>query len=126
MWRRANTDSRASRRTGRAPRRKETEHARQLAAFVGECVILARRPFLIGAADDDPLTLQAPKAVGEDVRGNARDGLGQVVEAARPVEQRLDDEERPAIADAAKGHVECGERVCCSSLMASIVPRCEA
>ena len=58
------------------------------------------------AADHDTGPLQAPQPVGQDVRGDAGQRGGQIVEAARAVEQRLDDQQRPAIADAAQRRIE--------------------
>ena len=44
--------------------------------------------------------------VGEDVRRDAGECLAEVAEAARPVEQCLDEQQAPAVADAVEGRAE--------------------
>ena len=53
-----------------------------------------------------PRPLEPAQPVGQDVRGDAGQGLVELAEAARPVEQRLDDEQAPAIADAVERGLE--------------------
>ena len=83
-----------------APVGEEPQRAGQVVAVGGQGVFEAWRALLVRPADEDPLALEAPKTVDQDVRGDRGQQLLELAEAARPVEQRLDQEQAPAVADA--------------------------
>ena len=79
-------------------------------AVRGQGVGHARRALLVRRGGDDPLALEPAQPVGQDVRGDARQRLPELVEPPRPIEQRLDDQQAPAIADAVEGRLEASRR----------------
>ena len=81
------------------PLGEQAQRPGQLAAGRGQLVGEAGRSAGVGLADQDPLALQVLEALGEDVGGDAREGLEQLVEAARAVEQGLDEQQGPAVPD---------------------------
>jgi hypothetical protein len=89
-----------------APLGQEAEGTGQLAAGRGQLVGEAGRPAGVGLADQDQLPLQVLEALGQHVGGDAGKGLQQLVEPARPGQQGLDQQQRPAVADAGDGFVE--------------------
>jgi hypothetical protein len=88
------------------PIREKTQSAREIPPVRGEAVLHARRAFLVRPRDQDSLSLEATKTIGQDVRGNPRDAVLELAESTRTVEQRLDDEQAPAVADAIEGGFE--------------------
>ena len=64
------------------------------------------RALLVRASTGGCRPLEATKPVGQDVRGDARQTLAELPEPARAVEQRLDHEQAPAVADAVEGGFE--------------------
>ena len=56
--------------------------------------------------DHERLVLEVPEPLRKHVGRDPRQGLLQVPEAVGTVEQRLDDQERPAVADALQGGLE--------------------
>ena len=76
---------------------------------------------MYGRRHEDPLALEAAEPVGQDVRGDARQRVAQLAEPARAIEQRVDDEQRPAIADPVEGGFERGRR--CGATAAGSVMR---
>jgi hypothetical protein len=101
---------RASRGVPQAPwRRASDESAREPQSA-------SRRP-----GQEHALALEALQPVGKDVRGDAGQSCLKIVETARAVEQRLHDEQAPAVADAIKGGLERGGRCffCHGAIVAS-------
>ena len=91
-------------RLARPPRRTPQSASRwsapgQLAAIGGERVLHAERAAAIGRGDEDPGALEAAQPVREDVGRDPRDRLAELVEAPRARQQRLDDQQAPAVAD---------------------------
>ena len=82
-----------------APVGEQPKRAGELATEGSEFVLEAWRPLRVGARDDQRLPLEVAEALAEDVRRDPRQQLLQLVEAARAVEERVDDEQRPTLAD---------------------------
>ena len=59
----------------------------------------AGRALLVRRGADDAGALEPPQSIGQDVRGDAGQGFGELAEPAWAVEHRLDDEQAPAVAD---------------------------
>ena len=55
---------------------------------------------LVGPGDEQGLALEVAQPLREDVRRDPLHVSEHLVEAARPLEERVDDEQRPAVADA--------------------------
>ena len=68
----------------RAPIREQAQRAGQLAPAFGQLVDEPRRALRIGMRDDEPLLLQAPQPLGEDVGRDPLDRRLQLAEAPRP------------------------------------------
>ena len=83
----------------RAPGAQLAEHGRERPAGIGQLVDGDRRGAREGALLDDAVLLQAGQAVGEDVRADAGQPVGQVGEPLGAEQQLADDERRPALAD---------------------------
>ena len=79
-------------RASRAPVRKQAQRRGQFVAVSRQRVRHPRRTLLVRSGNHDPLALQPPKPVGQDVRRNGRKNLGELVEAAAAIEQRLDEQ----------------------------------
>ena len=92
----------------RSPIGEETERPGQLEAVGGQFVTQAQRSFGIRPGQQYALAFEALETVGQDVRGDARKRSLEVVEAAWAVEERLDDEQTPAIADSIERSLERG------------------
>ena len=60
----------------------------------------------VRGGDDEALLLEVAQPLGEDVRGEGRQRRLQLTEAARPVEQHGDEQERPPVPDAGDRGVE--------------------
>ena len=91
------------------PIREQAQRARQLASGLGELVREPRRPPRVGMGHDERLVLQVLQALAQHVRRDPRERLLEVAEPPRAVEQRLNQEEGPAVADT----LQCGlERGC--------------
>src|SRR4029453_13853566 len=86
-----------------APLGEEAEGAGELAAGGGQLVGETGRAPRVGLADQDGLAFQVLETLGEDVGGDAREGLGQLVEAARALQEGLDEQQGPAGADPRPG-----------------------
>lgn len=65
---------------GRSPFREERDRARKLPAPLAQLVLDPARALRVRSSDDERLALEVPKALREDVRGDAADGLGKLVE----------------------------------------------
>src|SRR5436190_7227170 len=89
-----------------APVGEEAQGAGQVATVGRQRVLHSRRPLLVRPGVDDALAVEAAQAVGEDVRGDARYGGLQLTEPARAIEQRLDQEEAPAVPHPIEGGLE--------------------
>ena len=81
-----------------SPVGEQAERAGEFGAFGGELVGGARRPLGVGPGYQQPVAFKPLEAVGQDVRGDARDLAEQVVEPARPGQQRLHHQQRPPVA----------------------------
>ena len=90
----------------RAPVGEQPQRRREVASVAGQRVLHPRRPRRVRRGDDDPLALEAAEPLGQDVRGDAGQLLAELAEAAAAGEQRLDEEQAPAIADAVEGGLE--------------------
>jgi hypothetical protein len=90
-----------------APVGQQPERTGQVEPVGREGVLHPDRPGGIGDGMDDPLTLESAQAFGQDVRGDTGHAGQEVVEAGRPIEEALDKEQGPAIADPLEG---CPER----------------
>src|SRR5213593_2607179 len=87
-------------RAARTPVGQQAQRAGQPEAIGRELVGEAERTLRVGAADDEAVAFEAPEAVRQDVGGEPGHLALELVEATRPSEQGLDDQERPAVADA--------------------------
>ena len=85
---------------------EETQRGGKIAAVGGERVGHPRRALLIRRRHHDPLALEPPKPIGEDVRGDAGNGLAERAETPRPIEQGLDEQQAPAVADSIERRLE--------------------
>ena len=88
----------------------------------GQLVDEALRALRVGLGDHQALALEPPQPLREHVRGDPASCLLEVAEAARAVEQRLDQQQRPAVADAVErrrerrgrlGSATAGNAYCC-------------
>src|SRR5205807_9342590 len=57
-----------------------------------------RRPVRVGHGENQEFLLQMRQAMGQDVRRDARQRLDEVVEPSGTLEQRLNEQHRPAVA----------------------------
>src|SRR3954453_340695 len=87
----------------RAPGGEQPQRGRELARGGGGLVDEARRAVLVARGHDERLLLELAQPRGEDVRGDPGDGGLQVAEAFGSVEETLDDEIVPAVADGREG-----------------------
>ena len=78
---------------------EQAERAGEFGAFGGELVVGAGRPLGVGPGYQQPVAFKPLEAVGQDVRGDARDLAEQVVEPERPGQQRLYHQQRPPVPD---------------------------
>ena len=101
-WRSGSTSFGAA----RAPVGEQPQRRRERPAIGGELVGEPGRALLVRARPQDPGPLEPPEAVGQDVRGDPRQRLAELAEAARAVEQRLDQQQAPAVADTVEGGLE--------------------
>ena len=79
-----------------APLPQGAQHRPQRAALVGEDVLVAERPLLVGAALDNAVGHEVVEPLGEHVAGDAQAAL-DVVETVHPEEQVAHDEEGPPL-----------------------------
>ena len=79
---------------------------REVAPGLRERVAHPRRAPLVGLGHDQAEPLQRPQPGGQDRRSDPVDVGRQLPERAICIEQRADDAQRPAVADAARGRVE--------------------
>ena len=84
-------------RGGALPVGEHAQGAGELMAPGAQLVNEAPRPFRVGLGHHEALRLQTAQALAQHVGRNAAEPLLQVPEPARPVEQGLHDQERPAI-----------------------------
>jgi CheY-like chemotaxis protein len=80
-----------------APLGEQAEGAGQLAAGGGQLVGEPGRAARVRLADQHHLPLQVLEALGEDVGGDAGEGLQQLVEAPRALQEGLDQQQGPAV-----------------------------
>jgi hypothetical protein len=85
-----------------APSEQGDEGRPEVEPLLGEEVLVAIRPALIGAALEDVLLDQSLQAGGEDVAGDT-EALLQFVEAPPAVHHVAHDQQRPALADDLQG-----------------------
>ena len=85
---------------------QKPQGARQLAAGLAELVGVACRPCRVGLGCHESLLLERTESLRKHVRGDRGNRSLEVPEAARTIEQGGDHEQRPAVADRAKGVVE--------------------
>ena len=83
----------------RAPAGQQPQRAGELLAGRAQLVDEPRRALGVRARDDQRVALELAQALGEHVGRDARDLLLQLAEPARAVEQRGDQQQRPAVAD---------------------------
>src|SRR4029079_18435394 len=83
-----------------APVRQQAQRAGELVTGGGELVDEALRACAVRLREHETLRLQAPEPLCEHVRRDARELLLEVAEPAWPVEERLHEQERPAVAHA--------------------------
>jgi hypothetical protein len=81
-----------------APAGERDDDGIEVAALLGETVLVARRPLLVGHALEDAVLGQLLQAIGEAMARGAEVGV-EVLEAAHAEEGVAQDEERPAVAD---------------------------
>ncbi len=86
-----------------APVGEQPQRAREFAAGLRELVGEARRALLVGLGEDERVLGQRLQARAEHVRRDPAELFLELVEALRAVEQRGDDQQRPAVADAGEG-----------------------
>jgi len=94
----------------RAPVGEETQGRCQVEAIRCQGVRHPRGSLLVRRGDNDPLTLEPAQPVGEDVRSDRGECLGQLVEPSPAIKQRLDEQQAPAVADPVQGGLERGRR----------------
>src|SRR5581483_148561 len=70
----------------------------EVAAFLGELVLVALGPLLVADAFEDSVVDELLEPVGEDVAGDA-ETLLELLETAPAEERVADDQQRPALAD---------------------------
>ncbi len=74
------------------------EHGPQVSALVGEAVLVAQRPLLVGNLLQHTCLDQARQSVRQDVAGDPQAGL-EVVEPTHAQERVADDQHRPPLSD---------------------------
>ena len=89
-----------------APVGEQPQGRGEVAAVGRQVVGEAGRALLVRRGADDAVAFQAAQAIGEDVRRDPGERLAELAEPTRPVEQRLDDQQAPAVADAIEGGFE--------------------
>jgi hypothetical protein len=89
-----------------APVREEAKSTGEVPPIRRQLVLEARRTLLVASPEEDPSALEAPKTIREDVRREAGQRITQLAEPARAVEERLDQEQAPAVAHLLEGVVE--------------------
>src|SRR5215207_1325807 len=82
-----------------SPVREQAKRARKFPAFRGQLVRCARRSLGIRPRYQKCVAFQPLEALRQDVRGDPRDALQELVEAPRSGEQGLDNEQSPTVAD---------------------------
>jgi len=82
-----------------SPRLEQRQRAGELSSHLGELVGHAQRPFRIRRGHDDPLGLEGAEASREDIGCDAAHLVLDLTEAAGLAQERIDDQERPTIAD---------------------------
>ena len=92
------------------PVREQAKRARKLPAFRGQLVRCARWPLGIWPRYQKRVAFQPFEALRQDVRGDPRDLLQQLVEPPRSGEQGLHNEQSPTIADLCESIGERGWR----------------
>lgn len=108
-WRAAGLMAESVGRVGaRAPVGQEAQGAGEFAAVGGQLVGEPKRTLRVRACHQHTLTLKALEPIGQDVRGDSGQRRLKVVEAARAIEQGLDDEQAPAVADPIERRLEWG------------------
>lgn len=93
-----------------SPVREQAKRARKLPAFRGQLVRCARRSLGIRTRYQKRVAFQPLEALRQDVRGDPRDVLQELVEAPRSGEQGLHNEQSPTIADLSESIGERGGR----------------
>src|SRR5439155_22913676 len=93
-------------RDARPPVGKEAQRTGELLALGSQLIGEADRPLAVRLGADDALRLQALQPVREDVRRDATDAGLQLIEAARPFQQRLDHEQAPSVPHPLEGSRE--------------------
>jgi hypothetical protein len=88
------------------PLRQQGEHTGQLPPGLGQLVAEPGRTGVVGGGDQQPVSLEPLEALRQDVGGDARQGLGELAEPQRSGEERMDDEQRPPVADPGRRPVE--------------------
>jgi hypothetical protein len=81
------------------PRRQQAERSRQVLAVGSQLVGGAGRSLGVRPRHQQPVPLQPPEPLGQDVRRDAGELAEQIVEPARPGEQRLHHQQGPPVAD---------------------------
>jgi len=92
--------------TSRAPVGEQAERTGEVATVRSQGVVHPRRPLGVRPRNDEAAGLETPEPIGQDVRSDAGEGIKQVVVPPRAVEQGLDDEQAPPVADALEGGAE--------------------
>jgi len=93
------------------PVREQAQRARKLPAFRGQLVRCAWRSLGIRPRYQKRVAFQPLEALRQDVSGDPRDLLQQLVEPPRSGEQGLHNEQSPTIADLCESIGERGGRV---------------
>ena len=82
-----------------SPVREQPERPCEFGAFGGQLVGGPGWPMGVGPGHQQSVALEPFEALGQDVRGDARDLAEKFVEPARAGQQRLHYEQRPPVAD---------------------------
>ena len=83
-----------------SPGLEQVKSAGQLPALFGQLVDESQRAGAVGSRGQQRFALEVAQALGQRVRRDSLDALGELAETGRAIEQRGDDLERPAVADA--------------------------
>jgi hypothetical protein len=111
----------------RAPIREESQRSGQLVPGGGELVHVALGSLGVGLGEHEALALEAAKALAQDVGGDPAKRVLQIAETTRTAEKGLDEEERPAVADAVeRGRERRGQRLARSGRFARLSGRVPA
>jgi hypothetical protein len=85
---------------------EEAKSTGEVPSIPGQLVLEARRTLLVAPPEEDPSALEPPETVREDVRRETGQRITQLAEPAWAVEERLDQEQAPAVAHLLEGVVQ--------------------